>query len=78
MKIPGRVQNGVVVFDENFSLPEGAPVSIVYPASCSEKPVVDKRRIELPLVHCQQRGSVDLTSQRIAEILDAEDAAPRR
>ena len=76
MEIQGRVQNGLVVLDGGVSLPEGASVSVLYPASSRAKPVVGKRRIQLPLVHCDQPGSVPLTSERIAEILDAEDAAP--
>jgi hypothetical protein len=37
-----------------------------------------KRRIEMPLVRTGQPGTVKLTAQRIAEILDEEDASPRR
>lgn len=76
MEIQGRVQNGLVVLDGGVSLPEGASVSVLYPVPSRAKPVVAKRRIQLPLVHCDQPGSVHLTSERIAEILDAEDAAP--
>jgi hypothetical protein len=58
-------------------LPEGAVVSVVFPAIASERPPAEKRRIQLPLVHCDRPGSVHLTNTQIAEILDAEDAAPR-
>ena len=75
MEILGRVHNGVVVLDGKSLLPEGAAVAVRYPAPHSAKPVVAKRRIELPLVHCDQPGTVHLTGEWIAEILDAEDAA---
>ena len=76
VEIQWRVQNGLVVLDGGVSLPEGASVSVLHPVPSNVKPVVAKRRIQLPLVHCDQPGSVPLTSERIAEILDAEDAAP--
>jgi len=83
MEISGRIHNGVVVFDNDPSLPEGLEVTIVCPQIASTHDAdahgnVPKRRIELPLVHCDKPGSVHLTNERIAEILDAEDAAPRR
>ena len=37
----------------------------------------DTKRIEFPLVHCQNPGTLHLTGERIAEILGEEDAAPR-
>jgi hypothetical protein len=76
MEIHGRVQNGLVILDGGVSLPEGASVSVLYPSPTRVKPVVTKRRIQLPLVHCDQPGRVHLTSERIAEILDAKEAAP--
>jgi hypothetical protein len=78
MEITGRVQGGVVVLQQGASLPEGAFVAVVYPAPRPPKPPAAKRRIELPLVHSDRPGSVDLSGPKIAEILDAEDAAPRR
>ncbi len=77
MVIPGRVHNGVVVI-EGRSLPEGAAVTITYPPAGPVAPVTEKRRIEVPLVRTGEPGSVDLTGDRIAAILDEEDAAPRR
>jgi hypothetical protein len=78
MVIPGRVHNGVVVLEGGPPLPEGASVSICYPAASAPKPVGEKRRIQVPLVHSDRPGSVQLTGERIAEILDEEDASPRR
>jgi hypothetical protein len=77
MVIPGRVQNGVVLLEGGAALPEGAAVTITYPALLTGKQPVEKRRIQVPLVQCDQRGSVPLTGARIAEILDEEDASPR-
>jgi hypothetical protein len=77
MVIPGRVQNGVVVLENGPALPEGAAVTITYPAVPQGKPVGEKRRIQVPLVRTGEPGSVTLTNARIAEILDQDDASPR-
>lgn len=73
MEIPGRIHNGVVVLEGALTLPEGAAVTVRYmpPAATPGK------RVSFPLVHSAQPGSVRLTNERIAEILDEEDAAPR-
>jgi hypothetical protein len=79
MEIVGHVRNGVVVLDGNPNLPEGAAVTVHYPApSPAASTVGIKRRIQVPLVRTGQPGSVNLTNERIGEILDQEDAAPRR
>lgn len=78
MEISGRVHKGVVVLEGGLELPEGAPVTVCYPAAVGTKAVVEKRRIEFPLVRTGQPGSVRLTGEQIAEILDEEDVAPRR
>jgi hypothetical protein len=78
MTILGRVQNGVVIPDGGRVLPEGASVSISYPAMVELKPAKQKRRIEVPLVRTGRPGSLNLTGERISEVLDEEDAAPRR
>ena len=73
MQIPGRVQNGVVVFDGAVPLPEGTPVTVTLRTA----PVIHvssvRKRVELPLVKSDQPGTLDLTNDRIAEILEAED-----
>jgi hypothetical protein len=78
MEIPGRVHNGVVVLEGGPALPEGAAVTVCYPAPSATTPAVEKRRIEVPLVRTGQPGTVHLSGERIAEILDEEDASPRR
>jgi hypothetical protein len=78
MEITGCVQNGVVVLANGASLPEGAAVTVVYGGPSTKPQPADQTRVSFPLVHSAQPGSVDLTSDRIAEILDDEDAAPGR
>jgi len=74
MEIQGRIQNGVVVFDDSVSLPEGAAVTVVLRI----KPVIHvspaPNRVKFPLILSASPASVDLTNERIAEILDQEDA----
>lgn len=74
MEISGRVQNGVVVFDGSSSLPEGAVVTV----KVRQQPVIrvakDQKGVEFPLIPSAAPGSVKLTNEMIAEILDAEDA----
>jgi hypothetical protein len=78
MVIAGHVQNGVVVLDGGAALPEGAFVAVSFPAPATTRPTGGNGRIEVPLVHTGQPGSVNLTGKQIAEILDEEDAASRR
>lgn len=68
----------MVVLEGGSALPEGAAVSISYSGSEGPKPVLEKRRIQVPLIRTGRPGSVQLTGERIAEILDEEDASPRR
>ncbi len=65
----------MVVLEGGAALPDGAAVTVVYPALPTISPAAAKRRIQAPLVHTGAPGSVPLTSARIAEILDAEDAS---
>jgi hypothetical protein len=78
MEIPGRVQNGVVVLEGAPAIPEGAKVTVSYHGPNHSPSLVKKRRIEVPLVRTGQPGTVNLTGETIAEILDEEDASPRR
>lgn len=75
MEVAGRVQNGVVVFDRPMALPEGASVVVTY----RETPVIhiakNPRTVVLPIFDSGQPGTLDLTNDRIAEILDHEDAS---
>jgi hypothetical protein len=78
MIIPGKVINGVVVLPAGSSVPEGADVSISYDAPPQARPDVPKKRVQVPLVHTGKPGTVNLTSERLAEILDEKDVSPRR
>jgi hypothetical protein len=78
MEVSGRVQNGVVVLEGAPALPEGARVTVCYLAPIVAAPQPEKRRIEAPRVRTGEPDTVNLTGQRIAEILDEEDVSPRR
>lgn len=77
MEIAGRVQNGVVVFEGETTLPEGTEVNVVPRA----KPVIQvakrRRRVVLPLVRSGRPRSVRLTGERIADLLEEEDLSAR-
>jgi hypothetical protein len=75
MVVHGRVQNGVVVLERGFALPEGAVVMISYDGPPAKQKAAADSRIQVPLVHTGSPGSVQLTGERIAEIMDEEDAA---
>lgn len=75
MNIPGRVQDGVIVFDGDVSLPEGAIVSVSFGTSPLIRVAKDQKRVEFPLVRSSKPGTVFLTNEMIGEILDEEDAS---
>ncbi len=79
MKIHGHFQNGVVVLDEQVALPEGAKVVVsVLGAAPSIRETPIRKRAQLPLVKSDRPGSLTLTNDRIAEILDGEDIEAMR
>jgi hypothetical protein len=73
MNLSGRVHNGVIVLDGGATLPEGAVVVVSYPPMGELRKSDVKRRVEFPLVRSTKPGSVHLTGERIAEILNEED-----
>jgi hypothetical protein len=75
MTIPGRVQNGVVVLEGGSTLPDGTAVSVVPRASPVIRVARRQRPVVLPLIPSENPGSVDLTGERIAEILDQQDVS---
>jgi hypothetical protein len=77
MEIRGHVQNGVVVLEGGPALPEGAAVTVRFPATVESQSPVQKKRIQVPLVRTNEPGSVHLTGKRIGEILDDELLLPR-
>jgi hypothetical protein len=76
MELQGRVCDGVIVLEGGSALPEGATVTITYPAVTPGQ-LVPKKRVQVPLVRCKHPLPAPLTNERIGEILDEEDAAPR-
>ena len=75
MGILGHVQNGVVVFDCPTALPEGAAVTVLLRAGPVIRVAKNQKQVEFPLVPSSAPGSVHLTNEMIAEILDEEDAS---
>jgi hypothetical protein len=78
MEILGHVCNGVVVLDGGAVLPEGTPVTVSCNLEPASPPASEKKRVQLPLVRTGEPGSLVLTNERIAEILDEEDVASSR
>jgi hypothetical protein len=72
MEIPGRVHNGVVVFEGSIVPPEGALVTVCYSFSEMSSPN-PKRRVEFPLVRSRQPGSLFLTNELIHDLQEEED-----
>ena len=75
MEFPGHIQNGVVVFDDPASLPEGAAVTVTLSPQPKVRVARNQGRVAFPLVSSSAPGSVRLTNSMIGEILDKEDAS---
>lgn len=73
MDVSGHVQNGVVVLDGGVVLPEGAVVRVLCSAGPTIRVAPVRKRAQLPVVKTGQPGSLGLTNERIAEILEAEE-----
>ena len=73
MEFPGRVQNGVVVFDGPQTLLDGTEVIV----RTTSTPVIRvnkiQRQVEFPLFPSSEPGSLHLTNEQIQEIFDEED-----
>jgi len=78
MNIPGRIHNGVVVFDRDFSLPEGATVRVSYGTAPLIRVAGNQKRVEFPLVPSSKPGSVHLTNEMIGECLPGGFCANRQ
>jgi hypothetical protein len=59
-------------------LPEGAEVTILYPLVRIRRKPGKKKRVKFPLVQTKRPGTLNLTSERIAEVLEQEDIAVYR
>lgn len=75
MVIPGRIKNGVVILDGGPSLPDGTVVSVSCDLPAPEKPP-SGARVTFPLVRSKRPGTLHLTAERVAELLDEEDVSP--
>jgi hypothetical protein len=73
MQVIGRVQDGVVLLDTPDVFPEGAVVTVTLRTAPVIRVAKTQRRVEFPLIRSAAPGSVQMTNQRIAEILDEED-----
>jgi hypothetical protein len=78
METLGHVCNGVVVLEGGVTLPEGTLVTVSCDLEPASPPTSKKERVRLPLVRTGEPGSLHLTNERIAEILDEEDVASSR
>jgi hypothetical protein len=76
MVIPGRVHNGVVVLEDGPPLPEGMAVTVLCNIAPAAETAKQKRRVELPLVPSKRPGTLHLTAERIAELLEEDDLSP--
>jgi hypothetical protein len=78
MEIRGRIHNGVVVLEGELSLPEGTMATVSYPVAPSTQPPEVRRRVQLPLVRSDHPGSLRLTAERVAELLEDDDVCAGR
>ena len=81
MELLGHIQNGVVVFDGNPSLPEGTPVTVLIPApTLPAAPPLPKSELvcepgQLPYIRGGLPGQLPLTNESIAQFFEEEDIA---
>ena len=76
VELPGRVENGVIVLDEPATLPEGARVCVSYHTTPRIYVAAVHKPVVLPIFDYDGPADIDLTNERIAEILDRDDASP--
>lgn len=72
MQIRGHIHDGLVVLDRDPGLPNGTEVSVSLPMGMDAK---IRQRVTFPLIPGKSPSSVDLTNERIAEIMDDDDAS---
>ncbi len=75
MRIPGTIRDGKVVIAEQFVLPEGA---LVFVELADAAKTAESVRVQFPLKKATQPGSLKLSNQRIAELLEDEDISAGR
>jgi hypothetical protein len=78
MEIQGRVHHGMIVLEGDPQLPEGMVVTVFFPDPPDLEPPAPRRRVSFPLIRTGRPGSLQLTAERIAEILEEEDVSSGR
>lgn len=76
MELLGQVDRGVIVPQGDAHLPEGAVVRIVYEPQAPAPSRKSGNPVTFPLVRSAKPGSLHLTSDLIAGILDEDDLSP--
>lgn len=74
MNIRGRIKNGRVELDGSPSIPEGTKV-VVYVNDQPTKVDDESTPLPFPIVSAERPGSVNLTSDLIAEMLEDDDVS---
>ena len=74
MTIKGHVRRGVVVLEGGVTLPEGTPVTVSCDVTAEAKRPAGTP-VQFPLVHSKQPGTLRLTGQKVAELLEEEDVS---
>ena len=77
MTIRGQVEGGVIVLEGGVTLPEGTEVIVFYKPESERQPEMPKPVI-FPLVRSDFPGTLRLTADRVAELLQEDDVSPRR
>lgn len=73
MSVLGRIRNGVVVLEEGAVLPEGTVVLVQPTDGLVIRVAPVRKREEFPLVKSERPGSLKLSNEEIARILEAEE-----
>jgi hypothetical protein len=72
----GRIQNGVGVFNDILSLPDGTEVMVVIGSDLVIRRALDRKLVELPLVFSKAPGIAPLTNEMIGQILNDDEDTP--
>lgn len=76
MQTQGVVHNGAIIVEGGVPFPEGTRV-LVTEAPLLKLAGEKGKRVEFPLVRSDKPGTLELTNEKIWELLDDEDLAPR-
>ncbi len=75
MVVQGRVHNGAIVLEDDHGLPEGATVTVSCHLAPGTPERIERKRVELPLVHSKRPGSLELTAEQAADFLEEGDVS---